>query len=107
MLTTSAAVPVNVLSLRLRYAVTHRVRKLARLDVRVIAIYQAVPLIARTRAVLYGESWPVANYRFASLSPRRTSVYIYNPVNRAALYFKTRLSRHRALPSPLLASSLR
>jgi len=65
----------------------------------------SVRLIARTRAVLYGESWPVANYRFASFSLRRTSVYIYNPVNRAALYFKTRLSRPSStLVSPSLSS---
>lgn len=57
MLTTSAAVPVNVLSLHLRYAVTHRAPENSASSPGVRdRDLSSVPLIARTRAVLYGEN---------------------------------------------------
>jgi len=67
----------------------------------------SVLLIARTRAVLYGESWPVANYRFASLSLLGGRQYIFIIQLIVLLCILRRVCRDRALPSPLLASSLR
>jgi len=103
MLTTST-IPVNVLSLRLRYAVTYHVQKLVLLDVPCIRDLSSVPLIARTRAQYFTENLGQLPTIDLPLFSRRTSVYIYNPVNRAALCILRRICRARtcSLVSPRL-----